>query len=58
MYPVQRSESDITGAAALLEVEASDKLLLVDSRTARSPEVEHPNVNFEAQRSVSVHQKP
>ena len=32
MYPVQRSESDQSGDAALLEDEASDKLLL-DSRT-------------------------
>ena len=32
MYPVQRSVRNVAGDAALLEVEASDKLLL-DSRT-------------------------
>ena len=32
MYPVQRSVRKVTGAAALLDDEAADKLLL-DSRT-------------------------
>ena len=36
MYPVQRSACSVTGDAALLEVEGTDKLLL-DSGTAQRP---------------------
>ena len=36
MYPVQRSACNLTGDAALLDDEGTDKLLL-DSRTARRP---------------------
>ena len=41
MYPVQRSACNVTGAAALLEVEASDKLLLDSGMVHR---VDHATV--------------